>query len=111
MARPFLYHVFDDPAFSGLPALSPASVPVVPVGGGALVPRQMYSLKRDLAEMRRIGVQKGIVDAAWTQAGTTAGNRDLLGIKVGTGSQKVVVVGCHHAREWISVEMAYYVAE
>jgi carboxypeptidase T len=112
MPRPFRYHVWDDSAFNGLPALAPASIPVIPIGGGARVPRLMYSLKRDLIEMRRIGVQKGIVDGSWLKAGDSAGGRELWGIKVGTGSShKVVVVGCHHAREWISLEMAYYIAE
>src|SRR5262249_54928616 len=55
VARPFLYHVFDDPAFNGRAVLAPASIPVIPPGGGAKIPRQMYSLKRDMAELRRVG--------------------------------------------------------
>ena len=109
----FLYHVFDDPAFAGKGALALASIPVIAVGGGAKVPRPMYSLKGDLNELRRIGAGKGIVDAGVTDLGVkTANGRDLLALKVGNGaSHKVLVLGCHHAREWISVEMAYYIAE
>ncbi|MGD0362198.1 MAG: M14 family zinc carboxypeptidase [Bryobacteraceae bacterium] len=116
MARAFLYHVYDDPLFNSLAPLAAASIPVIPVGGGAKVPRQMYSLKRDLAQMRTVGAGKTcqgtpIVDASVTQVGQSSEGRDLLAIKVGVGSQKVVILGCHHAREWISVEMAYYIAE
>lgn len=108
----FLYHVLDDPAFKGKGLIS-ASIPVVPIGGGVKKPRQMYSLKGDLDELRKIGAGKGIVDASVADLGIkTRNGRDLLAIKVGNGAaHKVLVLGCHHAREWISVEMAYYIAE
>ena len=113
MARPFLYHVFDDPAFTGLAPLSAASINVVTFAPPATAARQMYSLKRDMDHIRGVGAGKGIVDAAVTKlTPATSGGRDLLALKIGTGTtHKVLLCGCHHAREWISVEMAYYIAE
>ena len=108
----FLYHVFDDAVFNGRAPLASASIPVMPLGSGAKIPRLMYSLRGDMAKLRQIGVQKGIVDAGVTEVGKSAEGRDLLALKLGKGaSHKVLVLGCHHAREWISVEMAYYIAE
>src|SRR5437763_38247 len=84
----FLYHVLDDPAFATKAALASASIPVVPIGGGAKVPRAMYSLKRDMDELRKIGAGKGIVDAGVKTVGTSANGRDLVALKVGKGESK-----------------------
>jgi carboxypeptidase T len=70
----------------------------------------MYSLVRDMDEVLRIGAGKGI--AARVTVGNSSGGRAIPALSVGKGtSHKVLIVGCHHAREWISVEMAYYIAE
>ena len=110
--RTFRYHVYDDPAFNGLPPLSPAPINVIRFSGAGVDSRQMYSLVRDMNEVRRIGVSKGIADAAVIKNGDSSGGRAIPALKIGNGSgHKVLIVGCHHAREWISVEMAYYIAE
>ena len=74
--------------------------------------KSFYSLQDDLAELRTLGSSKGIVDASTTSVGTSSQGRDLLAIKIGKGSgTKVLFTGCHHAREWIALEMVYLVAE
>jgi carboxypeptidase T len=46
--------------------------------------------------------------------------RDIFGLRIGTnpaafgrrpGRPSVVIVGCHHAREWVSIEVPYLLAE
>ena len=116
MARAFLYHIFDDDdLFKNAAPLAAMTVKVIEPDGSTKKDRQMYSLKRDMAELRRIGATKfclgtPIVDPQ-VQVGVTDGGKELLVLKVGVGSHKVLILGCHHAREWISVEMPYYIAE
>ena len=111
-SRSFRYHVYDDLVFDGQPALSAQPVNVIRFDRVNTDSRQMYSLVRDMNELRRIGVAKGIVDAAVTQNGTSSGGRSIPAIKIGNGTgHRMLVVGCHHAREWIAAEMAYYIAE
>lgn len=111
--RPFFYHLLDDPAFPPTPFSTLTKTDVAPFARGApLETKTFYSLTRDLAELRRIGRQKGIVDDSVTTLGPSLNGRDLLAIKIGkTDDHKALVTGCHHAREWISVEMAYLLAE
>jgi len=96
------YHSYDLAGTTNVPTL----------GNNSTEPKTFYSLKDDLAELRTLGSSKGIVDAGTTNVGTSYEGRDLLAIKVGKGSgTKVLFTGCHHAREWISVEMVYLMAE
>lgn len=72
----------------------------------------MYSLKKDMDQLRTDGAAKGIVDSSLLSIGTSTNGKELWALKVGNGSShKVLFTGCHHAREWISVEMPYLVAE
>jgi carboxypeptidase T len=76
--------------------------------------RTVYSLKKDMDELRADGAAKGIVDAGVVDVGKSWGppGKELWALKLGTGSaHKVLFTGCHHAREWISVEIPYLVAE
>jgi carboxypeptidase T len=96
------YHAYD---FAG-----DTSVPTVDNTGTET--KSFNSLKDDLDEFRTLGSSKGIVDSSTTQVGQSSEGRDLLAIKVGKGSgTKVLFTGCHHAREWISLEMVFLVAE
>lgn len=118
MPRPYLYHVWDDGKFEGKPDFSSITrndVPnvaingIVPPGG---VTKEFYSLVRDFAALRKEGVEKGIVDAGVVDAGTSAKGRAIPALKVGKGNRhKVIFTGAHHSREWVSVEIPYYVAE
>jgi carboxypeptidase T len=82
-------------------------------GKGGTEKKTFQSLRNDMAELRRMGAELGIVDPSCTELGKrSAENRQLWALKVGRNSQhKVLFTGCHHAREWISVEMPYLVAK
>lgn len=117
MPRPYRYHVWDDASFDGGAAFGESTlrVPLVPIQGRAPAGREsktFYSLVRDFAELRREGAAKGIVDAGLTEIGTTSLGNSIPVLKVGKGTRhKVLFTGAHHSREWISVEIPYYVAE
>jgi hypothetical protein len=77
-----------------------------------------YSLERDMAQLRNDAKSKGILspnDVA--TIGTTNGPdpRPIFSLVIGgnlkANAPKVLIVGCHHAREWISVEVPYLIAE
>jgi carboxypeptidase T len=111
--RAFHYHLLDDPGFSSTAFSTVVKSDVAPfVRGSAQETKTFYSLARDLTELRRIGKQKGIVDDSITNIGHSLNARDILAIKIGkTDDHKALVTGCHHAREWISLELAYLLAE
>lgn len=117
MARPYRYHIWDDERFEGKPGYASIKleVPKVPVGGK--VPKkkdakEFYSLVRDFAGLRTEGAAKGIVDAGVVDVGTTSEGRIIPALKLGKGARhKVLFTGAHHSREWVSVEIPYYVAE
>lgn len=117
MARPYRYHIWDDKGFEGKPAFGSFAldVPKVPING--IVPpgketKEFYSLVRDFAELRKEGAAKGIVDAGLTEVGKSSGGLSIPVLKVGKGARhKVLFTGAHHSREWVSVEVPYYVAE
>jgi carboxypeptidase T len=112
MARPFHYHVRDRRSFDTLAAWASAPISVPDSKAGTTVSMTMYSLKKDMDQLRTDGAAKGIVDAGLKTVGTSSGGNDLMVLKVGKGSaHKVLFTGCHHAREWISVEIPYLVAE
>jgi len=106
----YLYHVYDDTnitaAFTKYHKMDIAGI------GGGVDPKWVYSLKKDMDALRTYGVAQGIVDATSTLGVAPPDNNDLMILKVGTGTaHKVLFAGCHHAREWISVEVPYLVAE
>lgn len=112
MARPYHYHVYHRPSFDHLPAWASSSISVPGVATGRTETKTMYSLKKDMDQLRADGAAKGIVDAGLTSVGTSTQGKQLWALKVGLGtSHKVLFTGCHHAREWISVEIPYLVAE
>lgn len=117
MARPYRYHLWDDSEFDGKPAFGSIikRVPNVLIEGkvnpdGQL--KEFYSLVRDFSELRKEGASKGIVDEGVTEVGTSFEGRAIPALKVGKGARhKVIFTGAHHSREWVSVEIPYYVAE
>lgn len=112
IARPFLYHVWHRTAFNALPAWSSTTINVPRISGVGTETKTVYSLKKDMDQLRSRGAAKGIVDAGYNSFGTSHGGKELWALKVGLGtSHKVLFTGCHHAREWISVEIPYLVAE
>jgi hypothetical protein len=73
---------------------------------------QFDSLYDDLAKLRSKGDKLKIVDNSVTNIGITVNKRPIQAIKIGRNPDKrVLIVGCHHAREWISVEIPYLVAK
>lgn len=121
MARIFRYHVYHRAAHDAGPAWGSTSISVPKIQLPPLTPSdsppgvesiEVYSLKLDMEQLRKEGAAKGIVDAGTVSLGKSTEGRELYALKVGTGStHKVLFTGCHHAREWISVEIPYLVAE
>jgi carboxypeptidase T len=110
--RPFHYHVWHRSVFDTASAFASRTLSVPTVAGGSVESKQFYSLKKDMDQLRSLGAAKGIVDAGVVSVGSSHGGRELWALKVGNGaSHKVLFTGCHHAREWISVEVPYLVAE
>lgn len=70
-----------------------------------------YSLEADLDELRIEGARKGIADAGVTDIGNSTDGKPIRALKLGNGPHKCLITGCYHAREWISVEVAFLVAE
>ena len=112
MARPFHYHVYHRDSFNALPPWSSRTIWVEGLATSAQESMTVYSLQKDMDQLRADGAAKGIVDAGLRSAGKSAGGKELWVLKVGKGSSHpVLFTGCHHAREWISVEVPYLVAE
>ena len=112
MARAHHYHCYHRKAFDKLPAWAGEKLTIAAFSGPGTERKTFYSLKKDLDQLRQDGAAKGIVDAGVTSVGKSTEGRELWALKVGQGSgHKVLFAGCHHAREWISVEVPYLVAE
>ena len=107
------YHIYHHQNLEGLPAFVPGLVPVALMGKpGVTRKRLVQSLRNDMARLREDGAAKGIVDPGYTKIGASVHGKELLALKVGKGEKhKVLVVGCHHAREWISVEVPFLIAK
>ena len=104
--RPYHYHVYHRDNFDALPAWASAPITVPGTPPLATETMTMYSLKKDMDQLRVIGAQRGIVDASVTDVGKSYKGKQLWALKVGNGAaHKVLFTGCHHAREWISVEI------
>jgi carboxypeptidase T len=105
------YHVLHHDKLEGKAPFAAAELSVKAIGDG-FEKMSMQSLRNDLAELRRLGADKGIVDAGVTKIGESHFKRDILAIKIGHGAKhKVFVNGCHHAREWISIEVPFLLAK
>jgi hypothetical protein len=108
------YHIYHHRSLTGLPAFTPAWIAVPTIQNPKVKRwRPVQSLRNDMAELRAVGVAKGIVDPGGrTSAGVTALGKELLLLKVGKGeAHNVLIVGGHHAREWISVEIPFLLAK
>ncbi len=129
MAHDDHYHVHSDPGLPPPPLVGPPAPPpsnatitmTVPrnTAAAGTVTMDFYSLERDLAQLRRDASAKGILSANdVADIGTTNGPnpKKMLSLVIGGNlapgtAPKVLIVGCHHAREWISVEVPYLLAE
>ena len=112
------YHVWHHSSLDGKPAFAttaltvPALDPKTGLSGSTKETKQFQSLRNDMDKLRADGVLKDIVDATVVDVGTSTEGRQLWALKVGKGSaNKVLFTGCHHAREWISVEVPFLVAK
>lgn len=112
------YHVWHDPGLDGQPTgatidlVIPSIDPVTGTSSSTAESKSFSSLRNDLAQLRADGVDKKIVDGSVTDIGTSTEGRELWALKLGKGAEhKVLFTGCHHAREWISVEVPFLVAK
>src|ERR1044071_8325519 len=106
----YLYHVYDDAVVPG--AFQKARKTDIAGLSGGVEAKWIFSLKKDMDALRSEGVSKGIVDPIASLGTVGPDNSEMMVLKVGTGTaHPVLFAGCHHAREWISVEIPYLVAE
>ena len=131
MAHDDHYHIHSHPALPPVPPFGPAlaqpsnaTVPIpVPenTSAGHATTLSFYSLERDLAQLRRDAADKKILSPNdREEIGTTNGPdpKTILSLVIGGNLSKgplpppkILVLGCHHAREWISVQVPYLIAE
>jgi carboxypeptidase T len=107
------YHCWHFTEFDGKAPFStlPIDIPRLAKDGKGSEKKTLASMMNDLDELRRIGQQKGICDAQ-RDIGKSFRGRELWLLKVGKNAdQKILFTGCHHAREWISVEVPFLVAK
>jgi len=70
------------------------------------------NLINDMNALRNTGSALGIVDAAVTDIGNSTNGRPIPALCIGKNpANRILLVGCHHAREWISVEIPYLVGK
>ena len=112
------YHVWHDERFNDMPPFGTVdlNIPVLyPDLGGdpwESETRTFQSLRNDMAKLRADGAAKGIVDDNVESVGFSTELRALWALKIGKGEDhKILFTGCHHAREWISVEVPYLIAK
>jgi hypothetical protein len=127
-ARALKYHVHDDPGLDNHPFTDTINKQVPKIGDPrSFESRDFYSLSRDMDELRNLGANMTITGSGGGQSrlvdplrtiGTAfetdprrSAKRDLWILKIGVGPKKILITGCHHAREWISVEVPYLLAE
>lgn len=88
------------------------TVNVHDISGTGATPREVYSLTKEMDRVRNEGIAKGIILEAQDNVGFSDGGRKLLSVAIGKNpAQSVLFTGCHHAREWISVEVPFLLAE
>lgn len=69
------------------------------------------SLKADFDALRA-AAPPGVVDTSETTIGKSEQGRDIHVLRLGKNrAMPVFIAGCHHAREWISVEMPFLFAD
>lgn len=69
------------------------------------------SLRDDLAALRA-AAPAGIVDPAVISIGSSEQGKPIHAIRIGKNPAiPVLIAGCHHAREWISVEIPFLIAK
>jgi hypothetical protein len=106
------YHVWDHPDLQGKDAFASVDIDVPTIDGSSTETKSFQSLRNDMDKLRSDGVAKGIVDAGIVDVGTSTEGRQLWALKIGKRpDHKVLFTGCHHAREWISVEVPFLVAK
>lgn len=100
--RPCLYHFYNEEG----------AVMVKDLAGAGKTARAAYSLQKEMDRVRREGIAKGIVLDTREHVGELPTTRKLWAVVIGKEPKhKVLFTGCHHAREWISVEVPFLLAE
>src|ERR1041384_7824408 len=114
MAHDDHYHVHSHPKLPKPPAAvasesTPISIPQNTLAGPNIT-QSFYSLERDLEKLRIDAKTKKIISANdKADVGTTVGAnpKKILALVIGGNLwpgpapiPKVLIVGCHHAREW-----------
>lgn len=107
----FLYHVHKGSGSARTAQSKQVAVNTTERGSSARSSKNFYCLEADMAELRSIGSAKGIVDSGYTTVGQSTDGREIHAIKIGNGPHSTVITGCYHAREWISVEVPFLIAE
>ena len=106
------YHLWHHPDLEGSAAFATVDLEIPKIKGGTTETKSFQSLRNDLAKLRDDGAGKGIVDSSVVDVGKSTEDRELWALKLGKGKDhKVLFTGCHHAREWISVEVPFLVAK
>jgi carboxypeptidase T len=106
------YHCHHHDKLEGKAAFTPVDIPVRTFDGKGTEQKPFQSLKNDFDELRKMAGDKGIGDTSVKSVGKSAEGRELWALKLGHGDKhKVMVNGCHHAREWISVEIPFLLAK
>lgn len=100
--RPCLYHFHDQEGM----------VEVHNPGALGWTSRSAYSLTKEMDRVRQEGIAKGIILETQDNVGYSDSGRKLLSVAIGKNpAHRVLFTGCHHAREWISVEVPFLLAE
>jgi hypothetical protein len=77
---------------------------------GVPVTMTFRSLKDDFDSLRED--KNGIVDPTLMKIGQSEQGKDIHAIRIGKNPKMpVLIIGCHHAREWISVEIPFLFAK
>jgi carboxypeptidase T len=106
------YHVWHHPDLDGGAAFATVDIDVPTIDGSSTETKSFQSLRNDLDQLRKDGAALGIVDSSIVDVGTSTEGRQLWALKMGKGADhKVLFTGCHHSREWISVEVPFLVAK
>jgi carboxypeptidase T len=107
------YHLWHDDRLDGKAAHDTIHIEIPSMTTvGATETKSFQSLRNDMDQLRKDGAGKGIVDGSRIDVGKSTEGRELWALKVGKNpDHKVLFTGCHHAREWISVEVPFLVAK
>jgi carboxypeptidase T len=110
------YHIWHHPALELSPGFASTTIMTPTIRKPRITePMQVQSLRNDLDKLRADGAAKGIADAGKREIGMSGSfrhPREIWALKLGKGTEhKVLIAGCIHAREWLSVEIPFLTAK